>query len=127
VSLDVTKQIDYWREGAVDDWESAGILVEKGKIRQGLFWCHLALEKVLKAHVVKVTGETPPKIHNLLRLAEIAGLALDERRLEVLAELNDFNHEGYFPDRRPPLPDEGNVERIMANSGEALAWLTKAL
>lgn len=43
------------------------------KIRHGLFLAHLALEKTLKAHVCRTTGELAPKTHNLVRLAEMAG------------------------------------------------------
>lgn len=127
MSLDLEQQVAYWRDGAIDDWESAGILIEKGKIRQGLFWSHLTIEKALKAHVVKTTTTSPPKIHNLLRLAELAGLALTDARLEVLAKLNDFNLEGRYPDRRPPLPSGKDVDTIMFESGEVLLWLMNTL
>lgn len=31
--VNIEKQIAYWRTGARDDWESAQILIERGKIR----------------------------------------------------------------------------------------------
>jgi len=35
--INIGKQIQYWRDGATEDWEIARDLVSKGKIRHGLF------------------------------------------------------------------------------------------
>lgn len=47
-----------------------------------VFMCHLAVEKALKALVVKRTGDTPPRTHNLVQLITLAqpDLAADEVR-----------------------------------------------
>lgn len=50
--IDIKKQIKYWITGAFVDLESARILVEKNRLLHGLFFCHLVLEKAIKAHVV---------------------------------------------------------------------------
>ncbi|NOY70813.1 MAG: hypothetical protein GXP14_00300 [Gammaproteobacteria bacterium] len=42
--IDIGKQIEHWRSGAVEDWNVANSLVEQGKIRHGLFFAHLALD-----------------------------------------------------------------------------------
>ncbi len=60
--MNVEQQVAYWRTGSDEDWEMAEIALEKRKIRHGLFFLHLAMEKLLKAHVCRVTGEYPPKI-----------------------------------------------------------------
>jgi len=53
--MDVQKQIEYWRYGSADDMEAATVLLEKNKFRQALFFAHLAVEKMLKAHVARET------------------------------------------------------------------------
>ena len=63
------------------------------KIRHGLFIAHLALEKMLKAHVCL---ELAPRIHNLVRLAEMAGLKLSETQIDLLADASEFNIEGRY-------------------------------
>ena len=68
--IDVPAQIAYWKSGAEEDWQVAVDLVRLGRVRHGLFFAHLALEKVLKAHVCRVTRDVPPRLHLLLRLAE---------------------------------------------------------
>jgi len=45
----------------------AQVLVNQGKILQGLFFAHLVLEKALKPHVCMLTQDLAPKIHNLIK------------------------------------------------------------
>lgn len=86
--VDISKQVSHWREGAVEDWGVAQELIDRNKIRHGLFIAHLALEKTLKAHVCRITGELAPRIHNLVRLAEIGGLTLSDSQIDLLADVN---------------------------------------
>ncbi|MDR3610586.1 MAG: HEPN domain-containing protein, partial [Ignavibacteriaceae bacterium] len=58
-----TAQIEYWKTTAISDLETSEILIEKGKTVHGLFWCHLTIEKMLKAHYVKANNEFAPKTH----------------------------------------------------------------
>ena len=51
--FNIQKQIDYWRNRAMEDYEVAKNPIDQKKVRHGLFFAHLALEKMLKAHVVK--------------------------------------------------------------------------
>ena len=59
-----------------------------------LFIGHLVLEKVLKALYIKNNrNQVPPKIHNLVKLAEISHLEPDSERALILDRINDFNIE----------------------------------
>jgi len=53
--IDTNKQIDYWVKGAFSDIETAELLLTGKKYVKSLFFCHLAIEKILKALVVKNT------------------------------------------------------------------------
>lgn len=70
--IDINKQINYWRNSAIEDWEVARELLKSGRVRHGLFFAHLAIEKLLKAHVCRSTKDLAPRIHNLVRLADMA-------------------------------------------------------
>ena len=67
-------------------------------------WClfigHLVIEKTLKAFYVRDKREIPPKIHNLVKLAENTKLSLTEDQLVFLADINDFNIETRYPDAK---------------------------
>jgi HEPN domain-containing protein len=57
------------------------------------------LEKILKALFVDRNDNTiPPKIHNLVRLAEYAKLQLDDEQKFSLDKINDFNVQARYPD-----------------------------
>lgn len=123
--VDIEKQVDYWRQGADEDWEVAVKLVRDGKSRHGLFFAHLALEKMLKALVCRHIRDVAPRIHNLTRLSELAGLKPDARQVDTLAEMNQFNTEGRYPQSLMPPPSRAEAAEYVAESEELLAWLTR--
>jgi HEPN domain-containing protein len=125
--VDISGQIDYWRNGAKDDWEAANQLIDGGKTRQGMFFAHLALEKILKAHICKSTGKLAPKIHNLVRLSEIARLQLKPGDIEILAEMNEFNLEGRYPVTFLPPPTKNESLEFMKKAKGIFEWLTQKL
>ena len=92
--IDIQKQIKYWRDGSHEDWQVAHELVDLGRTRHALFFAHLALEKMLKAHVCRTTGNLAPKIHNLVRLAELANLSISNRQRLLLGRFNQYQLEG---------------------------------
>src|SRR3990172_12817951 len=102
--VDIDKQITYWREGAREDWAVARELLDRGRIRHGLFFAHLALEKALKALVCRRTQDIAPPIHNLVRLAEVAGVELAREQVDLLADVNAFNIEARYPAHLAPPP-----------------------
>ena len=67
------EHVKYWRESSRHDLESAESMFESQKYDWCLFVGHLVLEKILKAIFVdKNDSNMPPKIHNLVRLAELS-------------------------------------------------------
>jgi len=125
--MDVGKQVDYWRSGSKEDIAAAEALVSKGYLRHGLFFAHLAIEKILKAHVVQKTAETPPYIHNLIRLAEIAELALDSERTDFLRRFNLYQLEGRYPETCNAQLDTAAANERLASAKEMVGWLTARL
>lgn len=79
------EHIDYWISSARHDYDTMESLYQNEKYDWALFLGHLVLEKLLKALFVKNSENSiPPKLHNLVRLAEAAQLNLDEERKLVL-------------------------------------------
>jgi HEPN domain-containing protein len=65
----MTKQehIDYWVNTATEDWITVETLFVTGRYMHCLFWSHLTIEKLAKAHWVKNHAENiPPKVHNIM-------------------------------------------------------------
>jgi len=125
--MDVSKQIDYWKTGAEEDFAAAKSLLEKGHFRHSLFFAHLALEKMLKANVMLKINDVPPKIHNLIRLAELAGLKPDEEQEKFLREFNLYQLEGRYPDSQEIVLEADFVRRELSRVKKMLSWLKKQL
>ena len=121
--IDVEKQITYWITGATDDLKSAKILIESNRLQHGLFFCHLVIEKVIKANVVRQTGEIAPRSHNLLYLSEIANLVFDEDDEIFLGILMKYQLQGRYPDYNPIIPDKTKVNEYLIKTEKLLSWL----
>jgi len=64
----------YWIERAEYDLETAKAMRQTGRYLYVGFMCQQTVEKALKAVIAK-QGVFPPKVHDLVRLAELAGLS----------------------------------------------------
>lgn len=125
--ININKQITYWRNGAVEDWEVAKELVNNGRGRHGLFFAHLAIEKLIKAHVCQHTQDLAPQIHNLVRLAEIAKLSLNQDQIDIIAEMNAFNIEGRYPDSSVSSLSQAEAQDYLNRTEKVYQWLMSQL
>ena len=121
--IDVGKQIEFWRAGSEEDFAVARELISLGRIRHGLFFLHLSLEKALKAQVCRVTRDLAPRLHNLVRLAELANLRPPQENVDALAEINAFNMEGRYPELLSPLPTPAEAQGYLVRAEGILRWL----
>ncbi|MBF0376358.1 MAG: HEPN domain-containing protein [Desulfamplus sp.] len=125
--VNIEKHIAHWKDGAIEDWDVSKQLINSGKTRHGLFFTHLALEKILKAHVCNNTKDIAPRLHNLVRLAELSGLELDQNSIDLLAEMNPYNIEGRYPEMLGPPPTIDEAKNCLKKSEDIFQWLTEQL
>jgi HEPN domain-containing protein len=98
--MKIEEQIKFWVDSAKHDMTVAEHLFEKGDYSWCLFVGHLVLEKMLKAIYIRDSQRIPPRIHDLVRLAESTKLILDKEQKEFLFEVNTFNIEARYPDEK---------------------------
>ena len=125
--MDLTKQIKYWEKGAKQDIETADILISKEKILQGLFFCHLSIEKILKAHFVKNQSKFAPKTHDLIYLLDKCDIDLDEKLKNLFPVLMKYQLEGRYPDSDYFIPTIRQSQEYLKRTKELLEWLNKEL
>ena len=125
--MDIKKQIEYWIKNARSDFDTAQLLIKNGKILHGLFFCHLVVEKAIKACVVKTTKEIPPKSHNLIYLSEKAKLNLTEKFEIFIGILMKYQLEGRYPDYQPEIPSMLVSDNYLKDTKKILLWLEKQL
>lgn len=93
------EHIKYWFESARHDLDTAQSMFEAARYDWCLFAGHLVLEKSLKAIFVdRNDNAMPPKIHNLVRLAEISKVELNDKQKNLLDKITDFNIQTRYPD-----------------------------
>jgi HEPN domain-containing protein len=87
--------IKYWVDTAEYDW--AGVFDTKTYMHC-LFWAHLVLEKLAKAHWVKTHLDNyPPRVHNVVWLLEESNIDLGDKMMRFLEDFNRFQLSGRYP------------------------------
>lgn len=104
------KDVKSWVEASRYDLETARALLESRRYLYVLFMCQQSLEKLLKAHVMTRTVELPPRIHSLVRLAELAAVSVTEEERGFLERLSLYYIQCRYP------PDIRNLTRKVNRS-----------
>lgn len=125
--ININKQIEYWTKGADDDLLTAELLIREKRILHGLFFCHLVIEKAIKAHVVETSGEVAPRSHNLIYLSEKTDLVFDNETEIFMGILMKYQLQGRYPDYDPVLPDILKVNEYFEKTKTLLQWLKERL
>jgi AbiV family abortive infection protein len=125
------QHIAHWVAQSKDDWESAELLFSGKKYLHSLFFAHLSLEKICKAHWINsVEINIPPKTHNLIFLLSQIALELNDNQKEFLLELNRFQIEGRYPEviTKLQLSTTATFTRNKLNEAKELQlWLLSKL
>ena len=125
--INIDKQIKYWKNNAITDINTAEILINNKKYLHGLFFCHLTIEKIIKAHVVKWTKEIPPKTHDLFWLLRKTDIKISKETEDFLGILMKYQLEGRYPEYYPKIPRKETAHEYINKTKELLKWLTKKL
>ncbi|MBM2816436.1 MAG: hypothetical protein HW421_3198 [Ignavibacteria bacterium] len=124
--MTIEEQIKYWFDPATEDLLVADSLFEKKHYSWCLFIGHLVIEKALKGHFVKMFQETPPKIHDLIKLSNKISLPLNDEMLDFLADLNDFQIDARYPEQKKAVYQLATYEftlNYLTKIKELFEWL----
>lgn len=128
---DKERYIRYWQTSAKDDLDAIDYLFQGGKYYQALFFAHLSLEKILKAHWVKDNFENvPPRTHNLYSLYERTNLELTEEDTDFLQLMNIYQIEGRYPEYINYInqsTDRNETENLISQTKELFICLQERL
>ncbi len=97
--MDKEKVVQFWLDGANEDWEFALGVWQSGKqLHNALFFGQLVLEKILKAYHYHKKDSHPLLIHDLGVLAEKAGLVLTDEQKVDYKVITGFNISARYDD-----------------------------
>jgi len=96
--MDKEDIISFWIESSDKDYRTMLHLFESGDYMWSLFVGHLVIEKLLKAFFISKQDENYPVAHNLLRIAEKAGMELTEAQQIFYSTVTGFNINARYDD-----------------------------
>ncbi len=115
-----------WIALADYDVETARHMLETARYLYVVFLCHLALEKMLKAHVVEKTRTIPIKTHDLIYLVKKSELEIPENYLDFIGKINTASIPTRYPDdlqRALKEYPKSVAQDYLAQTQELLQWL----
>lgn len=130
LQFDVKKTVQYWFEGAEYDMSVTDAMYRTGKYPYALFIGHLALEKILKAMVVKTTQKHAPYTHSLTLLASELRFKIPQKTMKKLARFMEFHFEARYPDEQKKFYQKCTKEftkEKLQEIREVFAWLKEKL
>lgn len=128
--MDINPIVEYWIKSSEEDYKSAEGLLSLGRYVHSLFFCHLTVEKILKAIVVKNTGEQAPYEHNLYVLSRLTSIEFSKEQLDLLDETNTFNIKGRYDDYKFKFYTKATKEyseEYFKKTTDLYIWLKKQI
>lgn len=126
------KRTVYWLDLCDYDLDTAKAMLTTGRFLYVGFMCHQVVEKAIKACYCEIRSDTPPKIHNLARLADAAGLydRMTEAQLDTLETLMPLNIEARYPVKKSELLNVLTMRecvRIITETEDLYQWIREQL
>lgn len=120
----------YWLKGSDEALQVAEDLHRLKHRSFCLFFCHLALEKAIKAILTKKYPGQSFYIHSLSKLATTAELDLPAVWLEILDEISTFNVKARYNDVKLELYKRATpnyTKRFLVTTKEIQQWLKRKI
>ena len=122
--------IESWINSSDNDFLTMNDMYKTKHYDWALFMGHLTIEKLLKALYLKTTGEHPPLIHDLRRLAERINLSLTDDRIIQLDSISRFNIRARYDDYKQSFYKLCTVEfadEWISKINECRLWIKQML
>lgn len=103
-------------------------MLDTGRYLYVIFMCHLALEKMLKAHVAEVTKAIPRKTHDLAYLVVQAKLQIPKDLANFLGKINSASIPTRYPDdlnKMIKLYPRAVADDYLKQTKEVIEWLKR--
>ena len=123
--------IEYWRQLAISDFDTAVYNVAGKMHVPALFFFHLCIEKILKANWVKDNMIfTPPFTHDLQKIASETDIEWSAENFDYLSVINTWNIEARYPDYKRTLQKIASAHYMKIQQKKVAAllqWLEQKL
>ena len=125
-------KVEYWLDLCDDDLITAKALLESKRLLHMGFFCHMIVEKSLKAIIAERTGEIPPKIHDLQKLATRGGVFddLSDEQFALMDKLTPLQIEARYPEYKEKIAGTLTTElckQLLTETEGYLCWIKQRL
>lgn len=104
--------LQHWLNGSKKDLQVAQGLFKLRHYAYCLFFCHLTLEKMLKAVFVAKHKNHAPFIHDLVILAQRCEIPLSTDQIKDLETITSFNIQGRYADYKSKFYKSFNKKSV---------------
>lgn len=126
------EKVAYWLDIADYDIETAEAMYNTKRWLYVAFMCHQVIEKTIKAYWSAKCDDTPPYVHNHMRLADGCGLyeQMDETQKTFLEIITNYNIEARYPEDKAALSRTLSPEvcrRLIDETKQLQQWIREKL
>ncbi len=126
--METKDKIEYWLDLAEYDIEVADSLFNAKKYLYVGYFCHLIIEKTIKAYYWYKLEDEPPYSHNLMLLSNKSKLIhkMSAEQIFLLNTLMPLNIEARYPKDKEILYEqltEDKISDILNNTKDMQRWL----
>jgi hypothetical protein len=73
--------------------------------------------------ICRATEDLAPKIHNLVRLTELANLSISKNQRAFLGQFNQYQLVGRYPERLEVIISIDKAKKALQEAEQMLKWL----
>jgi len=121
-SVDEKEEFEKWFIQAEIDFRASRNSLKSGDYGSSVFWCQQAVEKGLKALMIK-EGKELVRVHDLVRLGKKVNLP--EKFFDVSSKLSVLYTDARYPMFREF--EEGEVDSFIKFTEEVLEWIKEKI
>lgn len=120
------KETKLWLDYAQDDLKSLEVMWKAHRYGPTAFYCQQALEKIIKAGIIEFANERPPKIHDLFKLNQKAGIKIPKKWHKIMKLLTRHYYLVRYPDMvKAYTGSRLKMTPIIKEVKELYQWLLK--
>ena len=128
--LTLEDKYQYWLSYALNDMDSAEVMLHSGRWFYAVFMCQQAIEKLVKGLYILYIDDNVPRLHDINNIFDRFSDKLPESLTADRAQLFDTLSQFYLRSRYPdytsalaPIATEKTAQTIFEKSKEAYQWL----
>ncbi|MDI3535237.1 MAG: hypothetical protein PWQ82_1602 [Thermosediminibacterales bacterium] len=125
------QEVKDWLESSEYDFETANTMFTTGRYNYCIFMCHQAVEKLIKALIIQLNKNFPPKTHNLHTLLKFVDSNPEKDIETIILKLNPHYMVSRYPDAAGgpshKMYNDEIAKEFLEDTKKVLKWLKQKM